>query len=102
MPQAPLIDEQKVMASSMMSSFMAAFKQFRPDLDYPESASDMQAGFRGVLRMFNVSRASLPNQLWTPCPDCDGTGKHTVDNDPHHKNSCKRCMNSGRQGSLRI
>jgi hypothetical protein len=45
--------------SDMIETFLAGHHEWRPDLPYPESHSDMQGGMRAVLRMFDVKRRPL-------------------------------------------
>ena len=43
----------------MIDAATAGLHQWRSDLDYPESYSDMQACARGILQVFDVSRLPL-------------------------------------------
>lgn len=60
MPKARLNEKFSALEHDMISSALASFKQFRPDLEYPESHSDMEAAIRGILIMFDVTRRPLP------------------------------------------
>ena len=63
MPKAKLKEPYWTLEHEMKATFMAAFNGSRPDLQYPKSASDVQAGIRGILRMFEVKRSALPINL---------------------------------------
>lgn len=75
MPKPRMTPELEVLEREIVSTLMAGHKQFRPDLHYPESHSDMQAAVRNLLRMFNVERRDTPRYLEMPCPGCEGLGK---------------------------
>lgn len=47
----------------IIETLIAGHKEWRPDLSYPESHSDMQGAVRGLLRMFGVTRRPLPLEL---------------------------------------
>lgn len=47
----------------IIATLIAGHKEWRPDLNYPESHSDMQGAVRGLLRMFEVKRRPLPVAL---------------------------------------
>lgn len=49
--------------SDIIQTLIAGHKEWRPDLNYPESHSDMQAAVRGLLQMFEVKRRPLPMKL---------------------------------------
>ena len=63
MPKPTLSTEQAVLERELIEPMLAGLKEWRSDLDYPESHSDMQACARAVMRMFNITRAALPNEL---------------------------------------
>ncbi len=47
----------------IIETLVAGHKEWRPDLDYPQSFSDMQAAVRGLLQMYEVKRRALPAKL---------------------------------------
>jgi hypothetical protein len=47
----------------MVETMIAGLHEWRRDLKYPESHSDMQACVRGLLRMFEIKRRPLPVDL---------------------------------------
>lgn len=48
--------EFEKLQGEMIETFLAGHKEWRPDLHYPESHSDMQAGMMALLRMFEIKR----------------------------------------------
>jgi hypothetical protein len=63
MPKPSLASDQARLERDLITTFIAAFKEWRPDLQYPESYSDMEAGMRGIMQMFEIKRAPLPKKL---------------------------------------
>jgi hypothetical protein len=63
MPKPPLKPEFKQLESDIIATLIAGHKQWRPDLNYPESHSDMQGAVRGLLQMFDVQRRPLPRHI---------------------------------------
>ena len=49
--------------SDIIETLIAGHHEWRPDLNYPESYSDMQGAVRGLLRVFDVKRRPLPINL---------------------------------------
>lgn len=98
MPKPQLAEPQQTIESHLIETMIAGLKEWRSDLSYPASYSDMQACARGVLRMFDVKRAALPNKLKYKedneinlnkddtgkilCQFCK-TSSHTIFNDIH-------------------
>lgn len=48
---------------AIIETLLASHHEWRPDLAYPESYSDMQGAVRGLLRMFDVKRRPLAIKL---------------------------------------
>ena len=48
--------EFEKLESDIIETLIAGHQEWRPDLAYPESHSDMQGAVRGLLRMFEVKR----------------------------------------------
>lgn len=46
--------------SEMIRTFLAGHQQWRPDLGYPESHSDMQAGMRALLKRYEITARAVP------------------------------------------
>lgn len=63
MPKRTLKPELAQLERDIIETLIAGHKEWRPDLHYPESHSDMQAAVRGLMRMFKVERRALPYEL---------------------------------------
>lgn len=76
MPKPILVDEDENLVTAIIDTFLAGHKEWRPDLPYPESHSDMKAGAMALLRMFKIERRpiSIPNRV--KCNHCKGAGKY--------------------------
>lgn len=61
MPKQRLKDHQ--LENDIIETLIAGHKEWRPDLEYPESYSDMQGAVRGLLQMYEVKRRPLPAKL---------------------------------------
>lgn len=68
-----LSPELQALENQIIETLIAGHKEWRPDLAYPESHSDMQAAVRGLLRMFKVERLPLAREL-TYARDADSAG----------------------------
>lgn len=75
MPKPRLLPELEILESQIIESMIAGLHNWRADLQYPESHSDMQACVRGLLFMFAVQRSALPIKLFGPCHVCEGLGR---------------------------
>lgn len=60
MPKPPLKPEFAGLESEMIRTFIAGHQQWRPDLRYPESHSDMQAGMRALLKRYEITPRAVP------------------------------------------
>ena len=47
---------------AIIDTLLAGHKEYRTDLPYPASHSDMQGAVRGLLRMFEVKRLPLAKE----------------------------------------
>jgi len=47
----------------IVETLLAGHKEWRPDLPYPQSHSDMYGAVRGLLRMFEVKRLPIARDL---------------------------------------
>ncbi len=63
MPKRRLKSPLDKLESEIIETLIAGHKEWRPDLGYPESHSDMQGAVRGLLQMFDVKRRALPMKL---------------------------------------
>lgn len=88
-----LIDEDAKLESELIATMLAGLKEWRPDLDYPESHSDMQGCVRAVLRMFKIERRPLPAPLRIKCHGCDGLGDLITKVEPGYRErkTCPVC-----------
>lgn len=59
MPKARLQAPYDQLETDLIETMLAGHKQWRPDLAYPQSHSDMQGCVRGLLRMYEVKRRPL-------------------------------------------
>lgn len=74
MPKPTLTDKQSSLEHECIKTMQAGLKVWRPDLNYPESYSDWQACFRGLLKMFHIERRPLAIPLQLECGTCEGLG----------------------------
>lgn len=63
MPKPPLRSDFQLLETEIVETLIASHKQWRPDLPYPQSHSDMQGAVRGLLRMFDVKRLPIAREL---------------------------------------
>lgn len=63
MAKRSLAEPLSQLESDIIDTLIAGHKEWRPDLNYPESHSDMQGAVRGLLQMFKVERRSIPFKL---------------------------------------
>lgn len=68
MAKPSLLPPYDQLESDIIETLIEGHKQWRPDLEYPESFSDMQGAVRGLLQMFEVKRRKLPFTL--PIREC--------------------------------
>ena len=67
MAKRRLTPELAILEAQIIETLLAGHHEWRPDLSYPESHSDMQGAVRGLLRMFEVRRLPLPRELEYAC-----------------------------------
>ena len=63
MPKRRLSEPYRTLEEEIIETLIAGYKEWRPDLSYPESDSDMRRAVRRLLRMFDVKRRPLPKDL---------------------------------------
>lgn len=63
MAKRSLAPPQNQLEADIIDTLIAGHKEWRPDLSYPQSYSDMQAAVRGLLRMFDVKRRPIAIEL---------------------------------------
>ena|SRR5436309_2895773 len=59
MPKPRLKPEYESLERDIIETMLAGLKQWRPDLKYPESHSDMQGCVMALLRMYEVKRRPI-------------------------------------------
>jgi len=95
-PKPPLVRDDAILESMLIETFLAGCKEWRPDLHYPESYSDMQAGVRGLMKMFKIERRPLPTMLRIECHVCNGHKNLTEMQDGLRKlTTCPECKGKG-------
>jgi hypothetical protein len=63
MAHSKLTEPDNTTEFQLLETMLAGLKGHRPDLQYPESHSDMQACIRAVLTMFEIKRRPLAKPL---------------------------------------
>jgi hypothetical protein len=89
MPKRPLLPDLALLEDEIIKTLLAGLHQWRPDLQYPQSHSDMQGCVRGLLVMFKVERRPLPEPLASPRQSCKGTGEWVISE--FERKTCPRC-----------
>lgn len=59
MPKPSLTVEYQALESDIIETMIAGLHEWRPDLDYPESYSDMSGCVRALFRMYEIKRRPL-------------------------------------------
>ena len=93
MAKRSLIALLAILEGEIVETLLAGHHQYRPDLAYPESHSDMVGAVRGLLRMFEVKRLPLPRPLCYLCNACGGSGYCEMK--PDHRKTCETCNGKG-------
>lgn len=60
MPKPDLKSPFSDLESEMIRTFLAGHHQWRPDLSYPQSHSDLQGGMRALIKRFNITPRDIP------------------------------------------
>lgn len=60
MPKPNLKKPFDDLEAEMIKTFLAGHHQWRPDLSYPESHSDLQAGMRALLKRYDITARPVP------------------------------------------
>jgi hypothetical protein len=63
MPKQKLVEPLHTLECQIIETLLAGHKEWRPDLAYPESHSDMQGAVRALLMMFDVKRLPISREL---------------------------------------
>jgi len=59
MPKPRMSAEFELLERDIIETLLAGLSEWRPDLRYPESHSDMQGCVRALLRMYEVKRRPI-------------------------------------------
>lgn len=96
MPKPTLINDDARLESDVIETMLAGLKEWRPDLNYPESHSDMQACFRALLCVYELKRRPLPRPLRIKCYVCEGLGDLiSVAPEGRRRAVCLECQGKG-------
>lgn len=71
MPKPQLRHPYDQLTADIIETLRAGLKEWRPDLEYPASTSDMQGQVHALLRMFDVKRRPIAldyKDLWVEDP----------------------------------
>jgi hypothetical protein len=60
MSKPSLVEPFALLEAEMIRTFLAGHQQWRPDLRYPESHSDLQAGMRALIKRFDIQPRPIP------------------------------------------
>lgn len=75
----------------IIDTLLEGLSEWRSDLSYPESYSDMEACVRALLQMFKVERSPKPIPLRYPCDDCYASGYSKIDAEACSVTTCPTC-----------
>ncbi len=96
MPKPQLFKEDAILESEVISTLLGGLKEWRSDLSYPLSHSDMQACVRGLLKMYEVKRRPVANYLRIGCYECKELGEFIrLEDMIRYTIVCKRCDGRG-------
>jgi hypothetical protein len=59
MAKATLKEPLRQLGADLIETFLAGHLQWRPDLPYPQSHSDMQGGIRALIKMYEIKRRPI-------------------------------------------
>lgn len=60
MAKARLKEPYRGLEADIIEVLEAGLKRWRPDLEYPQSMSDMQGCVRNLMEMFEIKRRKIP------------------------------------------
>lgn len=96
MPKPELAEPFHTLEDDLIETMIAGLHEWRSDLSYPMSHSDMQACVRGILKMFQIQRLPLPQALKIKCWECKGVGEFIIPQDGYRQiNTCEKCKGHG-------
>jgi hypothetical protein len=59
MPKPSLKEPFRTLEFDLIEFLLGGLKQYRPDLSYPQSHSDMQACVRAIIKAYDIERRPL-------------------------------------------
>lgn len=96
MPKPFLECDQATLERDLIETMIAGLHEWRSDLSYHESHSDMQGCVRALLRMYNVKRRPVALPLRLQCTLCDGAKQFVrLENSVRHITTCDKCGGRG-------
>ncbi len=60
MPKPILKEPARTLETNIIKTLLSGLHRWRPDLNYPESQSDMQAAVRELMALYNVTEKPKP------------------------------------------
>lgn len=60
MPKPPLKAKFSRLEDDIIETLIAGHQQYRPDLPYPQSHSDLSGGVRALMRRFDIKPRAIP------------------------------------------
>lgn len=97
MPKPQLNNEDAALEQDIIEVLLAGLKEWRPDLQYPQSHSDMSGCVRNMMRLFDIKRRSIVRPLRLHCHRCMGIGEYRHWPEPHSLvvKECPDCKGKG-------
>lgn len=96
MPKPFLIEEDSILERNIIETLIAGLHEWRNDLSYPESYSDMQACVRGLMKMYEIIRRPIAVPLRIKCHFCNGIGDFIkFEGSMKLSETCKECKGYG-------
>lgn len=71
MPKPPLKAKFSRLEDEIIETFLAGHHQYRPDLPYPQSRSDLSGGVRALMKTFDIKRRPIPLDTMEMLQDID-------------------------------
>lgn len=98
MPKQDMVKQDEILEREIIETMLAGLEEYRPDLKYPESHSDMQGCVRGLLRMFEIKRRPIARPLRLRCVACCGLGAFVDKSSTESYRSSTTCKECGGHG----
>jgi hypothetical protein len=93
MPKSDLTPEDNILEQQLIDTFLVGHREWRPDLQYPQSYSDMQGGMRAVMEHFAIKRRPIAKSLKKHCHICRGSRRvlQNPEQNTTHFITCPNC-----------